>query len=103
MMRNENIPDSSFFAFCKVGAYGAEPTKISLITNVLLVCKKMYITTKTGYTITVKEIRQHKNNTIRQQTFTYLIHVRKEIFAIDTRFFTASTKYLLSNTYFFFY
>ena len=67
-----------------------------------LVAVKMYITTKTGYTITVKEIRQHKNNTIRQQTFTYLIHVRKEIFAIDTRFFTASTKYLLSKYIFLF-
>ncbi len=40
--------------------------------------------------MTIKEIRQHKNNTIRQQIFTYLIHVRKEIFSIDTRFFTVS-------------
>ncbi len=24
-MKNENIPDSSFFAFCKVSAYGAYP------------------------------------------------------------------------------
>ena len=40
--------------------------------------------------MTIKEIRQHKNNTIRQQIFTYLIHVRKEISFIDTRFFTVS-------------
>ncbi len=40
--------------------------------------------------MTIKEIRQHKNNTIRQQIFTYLIHVRKEISSIDTRFFTVS-------------
>ena len=50
----------------------------------------MYITIRAGYTMTIKEIRQHKNNTIRQQIFTYLIHVRKEIFFIDTRFFTVS-------------
>lgn len=42
--------------------------------------------------MTIKEIRQHKNNTIRQQIFTYLIHVRKEIFSIDTRFFTVSKR-----------
>ena len=51
----------------------------------------MYITIRAGYTMTIKEIRQHKNNTIRQQIFTYLIHVRKEISFIDTRFFTVST------------
>lgn len=50
----------------------------------------MYITIRAGYTMTIKEIRQHKNNTIRQQIFTYLIHVRKEISFIDTRFFTVS-------------
>ena len=42
--------------------------------------------------MTIKEIRQHKNNTIRQQIFTYLIHVRKEISSIDTRFFTVSSR-----------
>lgn len=51
----------------------------------------MYITIRAGYTMTIKEIRQHKNNTIRQQIFTYLIHVRKEISSIDTRFFTVSS------------
>ena len=51
----------------------------------------MYITIRAGYTMTIKEIRQHKNNTIRQQIFTYLIHVRKEISFIDTRFFTVSS------------
>ena len=50
----------------------------------------MYINIRAGYTMTIKEIRQHKNNTIRQQIFTYLIHVRKEISSIDTRFFTVS-------------
>lgn len=50
----------------------------------------MYINIRAGYTMTIKEIRQHKNNTIRQQIFTYLIHVRKEISFIDTRFFTVS-------------
>ena len=44
--------------------------------------------------MTIKEIRQHKNNTIRQQIFTYLIHVRKEISFIDTRFFTVSIQIL---------
>ena len=52
----------------------------------------MYITIRAGYTMTMKEIRQHKNNTIRQQIFTYLIHVRKEIFSIDTRFYTVSSR-----------
>ena len=52
----------------------------------------MYITIRAGYTMTIKEIRQHKNNTIRQQIFTYLIHVRKEISSIDTRFFTVSSR-----------
>lgn len=51
----------------------------------------MYITIRAGYTMTIKEIRQHKNSTIRQQIFTYLIHVRKEISSINTRFFTVST------------
>lgn len=58
----------------------------------------MYITIRAGYTMTIKEIRQHKNNTIRQQIFTYLIHVRKEISFIDTRFFTVS---FCSNIMFF--
>lgn len=62
----------------------------------------MYITIRAGYTMTIKEIRQHKNNTIRQQIFTYLIHVRKEISFIDTRFFTVSKKYRIkgANKYF---
>ncbi len=51
----------------------------------------MYITIRAGYTMTIKKIRQHKNSTIRQQIFTYLIHVRKEIFFIETRFFTVSS------------
>lgn len=59
----------------------------------------MYITIRAGYTMTIKEIRQHKNNTIRQQIFTYLIHVRKEISFIDTRFFTVSMKPLQKMNY----
>ena len=57
----------------------------------------MYITIRAGYTMTIKEIRQHKNNTIRQQIFTYLIHVRKEISFIDTRFFTVSGKAIIDG------
>ena len=37
-----------------------------------------------------KEIRQHESSNIWQQIFTYLIHIRKDYFSIDTRFFTAS-------------
>ena len=57
----------------------------------------MYINIRAGYTMTIKEIRQHKNNTIRQQIFTYLIHVRKEISSIDTRFFTVSEIQMYCN------
>lgn len=45
---------------------------------------------QTGNTIIRKEIRQHKNNSIRQQISTYLVPVNKEFSSIDTRFFTAS-------------
>ena len=61
----------------------------------------MYINIRAGYTMTIKEIRQHKNNTIRQQIFTYLIHVRKEISSIDTRFFTVSLQEIEFVFYFF--
>ena len=43
-----------------------------------------------GNTIIRKGIRQHKSNEIRQQISTYLIHIRKDYFPIDTRLFTAS-------------
>lgn len=50
----------------------------------------MYGKKQTGNTIIRKEIRQHKNNAIRQQISTYLIPVNKDFSSIDTKFFTAS-------------
>ena len=54
--------------------------------------KIMYRTKNNGNTIIRKEIRQHKSDAIRQQISTYLIHIRKDYFPIDTRFFTASSQ-----------
>ena len=51
----------------------------------------MYKKEPAGNTIIRKKFRQHRCYAIRQQISTYLIHIRKDYFHIDTRFFTAST------------
>lgn len=50
----------------------------------------MYRNREIGNTIIRKEIRQHKIGSVRQQIFTYLVHINEEFLTIDTRFFTAS-------------
>ena len=52
--------------------------------------KQMYKKEPAGNTIIRKKFRQHRCYAIRQQISTYLIHIRKDYFHIDTRFFTAS-------------
>ena len=52
--------------------------------------KQMYKKEPAGNTIIRKKFRQHRCYAIRQQISTYLIHIRKDYFPIDTRFFTAS-------------
>jgi len=74
---------------------GQSPRKIFLLLMPDWYAKKskqMYKKEPAGNTIIRKKFRQHRCYAIRQQISTYLIHIRKDYFHIDTRFFTASTK-----------